>query len=166
MSILESRYDSRYDSEYKQRIQETVEYILSKKYGDVLSNIELGRILHYNIDDEKEFVKFKSMMGRIKSFLIDYGYILKSVSGIGYYILKPKQITGHCYRTYVKKSQRALDKSSYILDHTDLTELSDTRKEEFDNFQNLNKELIDSMDKLITASRYYDRKAYYDSLED
>lgn len=166
MSNLESRYDSRYNSEYKQRIQEVVEYILDKKYGEVVSNTELGSILHYNIDDEKEFIKFKSMMGRIKSFLIDYGYILKSVSGIGYYILKPKQITGHCYRTYVKKSQRALDKSSYILDHTDLTELSDTRKEEFDNFQSLNKELIDSMDKLITTSRYYDRKSYYESLED
>lgn len=166
MSRLESRYDSRYNSVYKQRIQELVEIILDMKHGEVVPLDVCSYTLHYNIEDEKERVKFKSTMGRIKNFLIDYGYVLKSITGVGYYILKPKQITGYCYRTYVKKGQRSLDRSLYILDHTDKTELSDTRKEEFDNFQNLNKELINSMDKLITTSRYYDRKAYYESLED
>lgn len=163
---LESRYDSRYNSEYKQRIQETVEYILDKKYGSTINFDKLAKILHYNIDDEQEFKKFKSTMGRIKTFLVDYGYILKSIGGIGYYILKPKQISSHCYRTYVTKTQRLLDKSEYILEHTDQLELDDIRLEEYRNMLDLNKNLIKEMENVIVTSGYYMRKKYYDNLED
>jgi hypothetical protein len=162
---LESRYDSRYNSEYKQRIQETVEFILSKSYGATIYFEELAKMLHYNIEDEKGLKKFKSTMARIKSFLIDYGYILKSISGIGYYILKPNQISGHCYRTYVNKSRRLLDKSENILEHTDKTELDEVRTEEYRNMLELNKSLIKGMEEIICASGYYLRKNYYDSLE-
>ena len=166
MSKLESRYDSRYNSEYKERIQETVEYILDKEYGSTIRFEELADLLHYNIDYDQEFKKFKSTMSRIKTFLIDYGYILKSISGVGYYILKPKQISSHCYRTYVNKSQRLLDKSETILEHTDQLELDKIRMEEYNNMVELNKKLIKGMEKLICESGYYLRKNYYDSLED
>lgn len=99
----QNRYDSNYASEYRERIGELVEFILEKEYGDTILLEEAARILHYNIDDEDELKKFKSTMGRVKNFLIDYGYVLKSISGIGYYILKPKQIASHCYRTYIQK---------------------------------------------------------------
>lgn len=161
-----TRYDSRYSSEYKDRIAELVEFILDKNYGEVVLNSELSKILHYNIDDEKEFAKFKSTMCRVKNFLVDYGYILKSVSGTGYYILKPKQIAGHCYHTYIVKTQRLLDKSDRVLNHTDGTQLSEIRKEEFNNVLELNTVLNDKIWETIKHSGYYDRKAYYDSLED
>lgn len=163
---LNSRYDSRYDSEYKQRIQELVEHILDKDYGQTISNEEASKILHYNIDSEEEFKKYKSTMARIKNFLIDYGYILKSIAGIGYYILKPKQIAGHCYRTYIVKTQRLLGKSDRILTHTDKTELSDIRKEEHANVLQLNTAVNAGIWNTIQASGYYKRKTYYDNLED
>ena len=163
---LDSRYDSRYNSEYKQRIQELVEYILDKNYGETISNEECSHILHYNIDNEDELKKYKSTMGRVKNFLIDYGYVLKSISGIGYYILKPKQIAGHCYRTYIRRTMDLLDKSDRILKHTDKSELSDIRREEFDNVENLNERVNDGIWNTIESSGYYNRKAYYDSLED
>jgi hypothetical protein len=167
MSIkLESRYDSRYESEYKQRIQETVEYILDKNYGDTLSNIDLGRMLHYNIDNDEEFKKYKSTMSRIRDFLIEYGYVLKGVPGVGYYILKPKQIAGHCYRTYIKKTTRLLTKSDRILSCTDKTQLSDIRKEEHANVHELNTVLNNDIWNTIKASGYYKRKTYYDNLND
>jgi hypothetical protein len=163
---MNTRYDSRYNSEYKDRIAELVEFILDKNYGEIILNSEISKILHYNIDDEKEFLKFKSTMSRVKNFLVDYGYILKNVSGTGYYILKPKQIAGHCYHTYIVKTQRLLDKSDRVLNHTDGTQLSEIRKEEFNNVLELNTVLNDKIWETIKHSGYYDRKAYYDSLED
>ena len=162
----QNRYDSRYNSEYRERIGELVEFITSKNYGETISNEEAGRILHYNIDDEAEFKKYKSTMARVKNFLIDYGYILKSIAGIGYYILKPKQIAGHCYRTYIQRTQGLLEKSNKILTHTDKTELSQVRKEEHSNMLELNTVLDNAIWRTIQASGYYKRKAYYDNLED
>lgn len=164
--ITSSRYDSRYNSEYKERIQEAVEYILEQPYGSTIPTEKLAYILKYNIESETELKKFKAQMGKIRNFLVDYGYILKSVPGVGYYILKPKQISGYCYRAYITRTQRLLDKSNRVLEHVDQTELSDTRKEELSNIVQLNTALTDVTWKTIQASGYYKRKAYYDSLED
>jgi hypothetical protein len=76
----EFRYNGEYESAKKQHIQETVEYILDKGYGQTLTHSELGKILHYNIDDEEEFDKYRSTMGRIKNFLLQYGFVLKGIS--------------------------------------------------------------------------------------
>lgn len=160
------KYDSSYESKNKQRIQELVEYILDKEYGETIPLEKLGEMLHYNINDVDELKKFKSTMERVKNFLVDYGYILKSISGRGYYILKPKQIAGHCYRSYISKTQRILNKCERILDHTDKTELSEERKQEHSEVLQLNKDMSDKFHNTIQTSKYYNRKAYYDSLKD
>ena len=160
------RYNGERESKKKQNIQETVEYILAKNYGDTLTHNELIRILGYNINNEDEFKKYKSIMNRIKNFILQYGYVLKGISGIGYYILKPSQVTRHCYKTYVKKSQRMLDKSEFILEHTDKTEMEDIRKEEINNMMTLNQQLIDNMWNTIQESVYHSRLNYYESLGD
>lgn len=166
MMKINFRYNSRYESKYKQNIQETIEFILNKKYGETLYLTDLEKIMGYNINDEKELKKFKSQMGKVKNFLINYGYILKPVIGVGYFILKPQHIPNHCYRTYVTKSQRMLDKSLKILDHTDKTKLTQPRLEELTNMANLNNQLIESMQNTIDNSAYYSRKEYYNSLGD
>ena len=160
------RYDSRYETRLKQNIQETIEFILSKKYGETLYLTDLGKIMGYNINDEKELKKFKSQMGKVKNFLINYGYILKPVIGVGYFILKPQHIPNHCYRTYVTKSQRMLDKSLNVLEHVDKIELSEPRYEELANMMSLNNQLIETMENTIANSTYYSRKEYYNSLGD
>ena len=160
------RYDkSRYNSIKKQAFQECMEYCLEHTYGNTLLNTELCRILGYNIENELEFFKFKSIMGRIKEELINYGKILKSVPG-GYYILKPQHVASHCYRNYIKRSQRTLDKSLYVLDHVDNTELHNDRIEEYNKFKELNEKLIDTATELINNSAYYNRMDYYNSLQD
>lgn len=160
------RYEQTYNSEYKQRIQETVEYILERKYGETISNSDLAKKLHYNIENEDEFKKYKSTMSRVKNFLINYGYILKSISGLGYYIMKPKQISGYCYRTYIVKTQRLLDKSELILNHIDTTELSEDRLNERKDVMELNKSVAENIEGTIVASNYYSRKNYYNNLND
>lgn len=161
------RYDSSYNSEHKDKLQELVEYILdNKKYGDTLSNAEASRILMINWDssDDKEKNRYRALMGRVKNFLIEKGYILKGISGIGYYILKPKQVAGHCYRTYMRKTMNLLDKSERILRYTDKTELKGDRIEEYDNVVELNKNLSDGILKEIQDSKYYNRMEHYNSL--
>jgi len=160
------RYDSGYDSEYKQRIQEIVEFILSKNYGDTITNTEASKILKYNIYDETELKKYKNTMCRVKNFLIDYGYVLKSIVGIGYYILKPKQISGYCYHTYVLRTENLLNKSARILSHVDTSELSENRMEELNDVKDLNLDVTNAIDTTIENSRYFDKKSFYDNLED
>ena len=160
------RYDSRYDSAKKQAIQETVEYILEKDYGETISFNVLGKMLNYNIYDEVEFQRLRALMAKIKNFLIDYGYVLKPVVGIGYYILKPKQISGYCYHTYIRKTTSLLDKSNRILTHTEKDILSDERKEEYNNVLQLNTDANKVINACIDNSVYISNKNYYDSLED
>lgn len=160
------RYDeSRYESAKKQQFQECMEYCLEHTYGQTLLNTELCRLLGYNINDEHDFMKFKSMMGRIKHELINRGKVLKSVRD-GYYILKPQHVTSHCYRNYMRRSQRTLDKSLYVLNHIDTTELHNDRKEEYNNFKELNEKLSEMTEKMINNSKYYNRMDYYNSIND
>ncbi len=159
------RYEGLYESKKKHNIQEVCEYILESDYGNTISDSDLCKILGYNINDEEEYHKYKTIMSRVRNFLLQYGYVLKSVSGVGYYILKPEQITRHCYNTYVKHASRLYDKSYYVLDRTDKTELNKDRLEEIKNMMELNKQLIETVEATIAESKYYSRKDYYDSLE-
>lgn len=158
------RFEQTNESAKKQYKQEVIEYLLEKEYGSTVTNEQLGSMLHYNIDDEEEYKKFKTMMASIKSFLLRYGRVLKGIAGVGYYILKPSQVSQHCYRTYIKSASRLYDKSAYVLDRTDKTELNQDRMEEITNMINLNQQLIDKVAATIHESTYYSRKAYYDSL--
>lgn len=160
------RYQGEYESKKKQNMQEAIEYILDKDYGSTLLHEDLAIILQYNIDDEDELKKYKSIMGRIKNFILQYGYVLKGISGIGYYILKPTQVSSHCYRTYIKKVGRMYDKSAYILDKTDKTDMNEIRKQEIENMMELNKKLIENAWNTIKESVYFSRKDYYNNLKD
>lgn len=158
------RYEGERESKKKQNIQETVEFILDKNYGETVLNRELSEILGYNIDYEEEMKKYKSTMARVKNFLIQYGYVLKSVGGVGYYILKPSQISSHCYRTYVKGAIRTIDKNNYVLECTKQEGMDNDRKEEIANMIQMSKDLAENMWNTVTTSAYYSRKDYYDSL--
>ena len=160
------RYDSRYQSLKKQNMQEAIEFILNHNYGDTMSFGQLATILGYNIEDDLEKHKFQTMMGRIKNFIIDYGYILKGVSGVGYYIMKPKQISGYCYHTYIRHTEDLIKKSDRILSHVDQTELSEIRKEEYNNVKELNYDMFENIDNTIDSSEYFKNKSTYDNLED
>ena len=97
-------YTQEKDSKKMQYKQEVIEYILSLDYGETITNLELCKMLHYNIDDELDYKRYKVMIGNIKKFLLTKGRILKGITGIGYYILKPKQASQYCFRTYVQSA--------------------------------------------------------------
>lgn len=154
------------DSKKKQNIAECIDYILTKQRGDTCTMDSLAKILGYNIDDELEYRKFKSTMIRVKDFLIDKGYVLKSISGVGYYILKSKQIAGYCYHKYILKTERILEKSDRILTHTDKTELNEIRTKEWNDVNKLNGDVYEAIDDAINVSDYWKNKENYDKLND
>lgn len=160
------RFEQERDSSKKQNKQEVIEYILDQNYGMTLYHSDLRKKLGYAFDDEEEFYKYKSMMGSIKRVLMSYGRILRSVPNVGYYILKPSQISQHCYRTYIKGASRLYDKSEYVLERTDKTGLNEVRTEEISNMITLTKDLIEKSWNAIQESAYYSRKDYYDNLEE
>lgn len=160
------RYNGEYNSEKKQHMQETIEYILNQDYGTTISLDKMGQLLHYNVNDEKELKKFKSTMARVKNFCIDYGYILKTITNVGYYILKPKQISGYCYHTYIRRLPLLLQKSERILTHIDETELSEIRMKEKDEVIDLNLDLNTAIDKTTKGSMYYNNISEYANLDD
>lgn len=160
------RYDTSYDSRCKLYIQETVEFVLNHNYGDTIPFETIANMLHYNIEDEKEKRKFNSAMSRIKNFLVDYGYILKSIRGVGFYILKPKQISGYCYHTYIRRTQNLLDKSERVLNHVDTHEMSTIRKKEHEEVIQLNENLGTAIKNEIIGSDYIVNKEEYDALND
>ena len=163
---LDFRYEGIYNSQYKQNVQETVEHILERNYGETLTHETLGKMLGYRIDNEEEFRKYKNMMSKVKNIVLPYGRILKSVAGIGYYILKPKQISSYCYRTYIQRTQRMLAKSKEVLGYVELSELSDDRRLEHKDVSVLSDDLIENARQTIERSTYYDQRRYYDNLED
>ena len=160
------RYDSRYNSLKKRELQETIELILDKDHGETIPFEQLSKLLHYNLDDEQEKRKFRSAMARVKNFLIDYGYVLKTITNVGYYILKPQHISSYCYRTYIDKTKVLLEKSERILKHTDKTKLSDVRKKEHKEMTDLNQQLYGEIGLVVEGSEYGKNRAYYNALED
>lgn len=159
-------FEQEHESSKKRPKQECIEYILSLDYGETIKDETLAKILHYNLAYEEEYKKYRAMMALVRKFLIEKGRVLRSIPHVGYYILKPSQISQHCYRTYILHAGRLYDKSARVLDRTDKTGLKDERKEEIENMINLNKELIDKTWKTIQESVYYSRKDVYDSLKE
>lgn len=166
ISNRRSGINYRYSSAKEQQVIEFMDYVLSKTYGETISLREAARILQYNIEDEKEMKKFKSMMGRIKNELIDKGYLLKSIVNVGYYIMKPKQIPDYTYRTYTLRTLRLLEKQDRILAHTDTSGLSDIRMKENLEIKELNKVTYEAINTCIDTSSYFENKNFYNSLDD
>lgn len=166
MKYNDYRYDSRYESKYKEKLQKAIEYILDLDYGDTVTFTTMGNILGYNLDDEAEFRKFRSQMARVKNFCIDYGKLIKTITGIGYYVMKPKQISSYCYRTYIRKTMDLIDKSERILAHTDTNELSEIRMNEYNEVRELNRAVDKNIWATIQTSQYFNNKNEYDSLQD
>ena len=146
--------------------QRTIAHITKNyTYGDKIADSTLSKLLAYNIHYEKQYKKYLSMMGKVKSKLIDYGFILRRVKN-GYYVMKPSQISRYCYRRNVTKAHNVIKKGKYILENVDESDMSKDRIEELENMRYLSHELDAQMEQTIESSKYYSRKDYYDSLED
>lgn len=151
----------RYNSKNELIIKDICEFIRTKNYGTIIYYTDITRRIGLNIELEEHKKYFKRLMSKVKNILIDYSYILKSVGGKGYYILKPNQISSFTYRTYITKPQRAYEKAKRILERTDKKDFKKLDKEEYEDMTKLNNELIEVSDYTIFNSNYYKNKEKY-----
>lgn len=130
-------------------------YIMKKQFGDTIVFKDLQQFTDYDLNNEYENYKFKTTIMRfVKDKLIQEGYILKSIRGVGYYILKQNQISSYTYRTYIKKPLRYLDKADTILKSTHTILLNKKEVEKHSLTQELNEELIGKNSEIINSKKY------------
>lgn len=130
-------------------------YIMKKQFGDTIVFKDLQQFTEYDLNNEYENHKFKTTIMRfVKDELIQEGYILKSIRGVGYYILKQNQISSYTYRTYIKKPLRYLDKADTILKSTHTILLNKKEVEKHSLTQELNEELIGKNSEIINSKKY------------
>lgn len=151
----------RYNSKNELIIRDICDFIRTKEYGEVIYNQEISRRIGLNIESEEHKKIFKNLMSKVKNVLIDYSYILKSLSGKGYYILKPNQIPSFTYRTYITKPQRAYEKAKRILERTDKSKFNQLNEQEHQEVTELNNQMIEVSDYTIFNSNYYKNKDKY-----
>lgn len=151
----------RYNSKNELIIKDICEFIRTKDYGTMIYYTDITRRIGLNIEIEEHMKLFKRLMSKVKNILIDYSYILKSVGGKGYYILKPNQIPSFTYRTYIIKPQRAYEKAKKILERVDKKDFRKLDIEEHSVVTELNNQLIEASDYTIFNSNYYKNKAKY-----
>ena len=156
----------KYKTENTKNIEKIANYILSKQYGKTIKYTELANKMELDITDAAQYRKMIGIMRKVKEILINYGYVLKSVPNIGYYILKPKQVSGFVYRKYIVKVPKILNKTEKILTNVDEKELSEERINERNEVEELTKTLKEDIESTIIDSKYYSRKDYYKKLQD
>lgn len=150
----------------KEKREKVVTYILSKNYGDTIKNEELNQILEEDLNDEYGKIRFRHQMDKAKNKLYEKGYVIRSIYGIGYYILKPNQISSYTYRNFILKPMKSYKKADTILNNINTKNLSDNRLEEKNNALNLNTLLQRTSNNIIKNSNYYKKEGYYNNLKD
>ena len=150
-------------SKYEINTELALEYILTRKHGETIPYATLANILRFSLQDEQQEKIFKRRMSKIKNILIDYGYVLKSVGGVGYYILKPNQISSFTFRNYIVKPQKAYEKAKRILNHVDKTKLNEIGREEHRYAKELAENIAETAENTIYNSNYWNNKILYEN---
>lgn len=139
----------------RSQIKTIVDYIKNKDYGTTIEFMELQPFTNYNLSDELEFYWFKTnIINKVKKELIKYGKVLKSVKFIGYYILKPNQISSYTYRTYIRKPLKSFERARLILANTNIKELNKNDVNEYYLTRELNNVLINKNNSIIEQEKY------------
>lgn len=84
-----------------------------------------------------------------------------AVDGGHYYLKRSYQVPSFTYRTYITKPQRVYEKAKRILNRTDKSNFRELDKEEHLIVTNLNDELIEKTDIIISNSDYFKNKDKY-----
>lgn len=150
----------------KEKRDNTLTFILSKNYGETISIEELNKILNENLNDEYGKVRFRHQMNKVKNELYEKGYVIRSIYNVGYYILKPNQVSSYTYRNFILKPTKAYQKATIILNNINTNKLSNDRLEERNNVLNLNTLLRRTSNNIIKNSDYHKKENYYNNLKD
>ena len=145
---------NRYESTPKEKREKVIELILTKKYGETISYDELNAILQENINDYQGKAAFRRNMNKVKNELFSKGYVIRPIFNVGYYILKPNQVSCYTYRNYIVKPINSFKKAKTILENTERKQLKGQEITEYQTTCGLNEAMIYANTELINADEY------------
>lgn len=138
----------------KEKREKIKQMILSKDYGTTILYDEINEIMQEDLYDFKGRDYFIKQMNKVKNELFTTGYIIRPVYNVGYYILKPNQISSYTYRNYIRKPLKAFDKAKTILEHTNKSELKKQEISEYQTTVSLNETMLYANNQLLNDEEY------------
>ena len=138
----------------KEKREEIKELILSREYGETLTYEELNNILQEDLGDFYGREVFRRQMNKVKNELFSEGYVIRPVYNVGYFILKPNQVSSYTYRNYIVKPMNSFKKAKIILNNTEKKKLKGQEISEYVNTCELNEAIIYANEELINSEEY------------
>ncbi len=138
----------------KEKRDRITELILTKDYGETLTYDELNSILQEDINDYYGKQCFIRQMNKVKNELFSKGYVIRPVYNVGYYILKPNQVSSYTYRTYITKPINSFKKARTILDNTEKNKLKGQEVSEYKATCELNEAMLYASTELLNSDEY------------
>lgn len=142
------------------------EFILSKNYGETITIEQINNILQENLNSDLGSKRFRNQINKVKNKLYEKGYVIRSIYDIGYYILKPNQVSSYTYRNFIVKPTKHFNKARIIMKNTNTKNLNDDEYVELYNTIELNKEMIRTTNKILNSEKnFYKKGNYYNGIK-
>lgn len=150
----------------KEKREKLYEFILSKNYGETITIEQINNILQENLNSDLGSKRFRNQINKVKNKLYEKGYVIRSIYDIGYYILKPNQVSSYTYRNFIIKPTKQFNKARIIMKNTNTKDLNDDEYVELYNTIELNKEMIRTTNKVLKSEKnFYKEGNYYNGIK-
>lgn len=150
----------------KEKREKLYEFILSKNYGETIIIEQINNILQENLNFDLGSKRFRNQINKVKNKLYEKGYVIRSIYDIGYYILKPNQVSSYTYRNFIVKPTKQFNKARIIMKNTNSKNLNDDEYIELYNTIELNKEMIRTTNKILNSEKnFYKKGNYYNGIK-
>lgn len=150
----------------KEKREKLYEFILSKNYGETITIEQINNILQENLNSDLGSKRFRNQINKVKNKLYEKGYVIRSIYDIGYYILKPNQVSSYTYRNFIVKPTKQFNKARIIMKNTNSKNLNDDEYIELYNTIELNKEMIRTTNKILNSEKnFYKKGIYYNGIK-
>lgn len=150
----------------KEKREKLYEFILSKNYGETITIEQINNILQENLNSDLGSKRFRNQINKVKNKLYEKGYVIRNIYDIGYYILKPNQVSSYTYRNFIVKPTKQFNKARIIMKNTNTKNLNDDEYVELYNTIELNKEMIRTTNKILNSEKnFYKKGNYYNGIK-
>lgn len=109
----------------KTAIDNLVEAVQDRNYGEVLSFDEIGSIIH----QQHGSMRYNDILQAAKKRLEVAGHMIVNVRGIGYKVLEPDGYTGVGVKR-VREGARRIDRGTKVLNHAPVNDMSQQAREQ------------------------------------
>ena len=108
----------------KDAIDNLVNVVSERNYGDILSFSEIGNI----IEQKHGTTAYNDILQAARKRLIAAGHMIVNVRGIGYKVCEPDGYTGEGVR-YMRLGARRIDRGAKIINHAPINDMSPAARE-------------------------------------